>query len=63
MFYPTFLSFIGITLTLTSLVANAALVRVTSFGYNPSGALMYINVPSRLATNPAVLLAVSIIAS
>lgn len=39
--------------------AYAALVQVTNFGANPGGTQMYINVPSKLATKPAVILAVS----
>jgi hypothetical protein len=54
------ISFIGAILAPNPLVAYAALVQVTNFGNNPSGALMHINVPSKLATNPAVVLAVRI---
>jgi hypothetical protein len=54
------ISFIGAILAPTPLGAYAALVQVTNFGNNPSGALMHINMPSKLATSPAVVLAVRI---
>jgi acetylxylan esterase len=38
--------------------ANAALVRVNDFGNNPTNLQMNIYVPSNLATNPAIILAV-----
>jgi len=39
---------------------NGALVSVANFGSNPTGLEMNIYVPSTLATNPAVILAVNI---
>lgn len=39
-------------------VVMSALVQVTDFGSNPTGLQMYINVPAKLATKPAVILAV-----
>lgn len=41
------------------LVTNGALTPVTNFGSNPTGLTMGIYVPTKLATNPAVILAVS----
>jgi acetylxylan esterase len=38
--------------------AHGALVRVNDFGSNPSNLQMNINVPAKLATNPAIILAV-----
>ncbi len=40
------------------LVANGALTPVTDFGSNPTGLTMGIYVPAKLATNPAIILAV-----
>lgn len=39
--------------------ANGALTTVTNFGSNPTNLQMNIWVPSTLATNPAIILAVS----
>lgn len=36
----------------------SALVQVTDFGSNPTKLQMYINVPAKLASKPAVILAV-----
>ncbi|RDL29806.1 PHB depolymerase family esterase [Venustampulla echinocandica] len=44
-------------LSLLSLSANGALVSVPNFGANPTNLLMNIYVPSKLATNPAIILA------
>lgn len=41
-----------------ALTNAAALTRVTDFGSNPSGARMYIYVPDKLATNPAIITAI-----
>lgn len=38
--------------------ANGALTPVTDFGSNPTGLKMSIYVPAKLATNPAIILAV-----
>jgi hypothetical protein len=47
----------------TCLLANAAvfaeLVKVASFGPNPSNAGMHVYVPAKLAPNPAIIVAVS----
>lgn len=45
---------------LSALVAPAlgALTQVTNFGSNPTNLQMYISVPSKLATNPALIVAV-----
>jgi acetylxylan esterase len=40
-------------------VTNGALTPVTDFGSNPTGLTMDIYAPNKLATNPAVILAVS----
>jgi hypothetical protein len=40
------------------LAVNGALTPVTDFGSNPTGLTMSIYVPAKLATNPAVILAV-----
>ncbi|KAF2003302.1 carbohydrate esterase family 1 protein [Amniculicola lignicola CBS 123094] len=40
-----------------SLIANGALVRVADFGTNPTSLQMNINVPSKLAAKPAIILA------
>ena len=47
----------GIAVVVTS--ANGALTRVTNFGYNPTNLEMNINVPTKLAQKPAIILAVS----
>jgi acetylxylan esterase len=39
--------------------AMGALQAVTGFGDNPSNLQMYISVPARVATNPAIIVAVS----
>lgn len=55
----TYLSSSGlIVLSLLCSVVMSALVQVTNFGSNPTGLQMYINVPAKLATKPAVILAV-----
>lgn len=41
--------------------AFAALQQVTGFGTNPSNLQMHISVPSKLATNPAIIVAVSLL--
>ncbi|KAI8633826.1 Alpha/Beta hydrolase protein [Xylariaceae sp. FL1651] len=46
-----------LTLTAASLGACASLQQVTSFGDNPSSIQMYIYVPDKLATKPAVIVA------
>jgi len=50
--------------TAFSLLASAssafgALQQVTGFGTNPSGVQMFISVPAKVATNPAIVVAVS----
>jgi hypothetical protein len=40
--------------------ALGALQQVTGFGSNPSNIQMYISVPAKVATNPAVIVAVSL---
>jgi hypothetical protein len=52
--------------TILSLLASAssafgALQQVTGFGTNPTGVQMYISVPAKVATNPAIIVAVSFI--
>lgn len=47
-----------LALSLLCTVAMGALVQVTDFGANPTNLQMYINVPAKLATKPAVILAV-----
>ncbi|KAJ4320952.1 hypothetical protein N0V94_003128 [Neodidymelliopsis sp. IMI 364377] len=49
----TFLATIAIATT----TVNGTLTRVTNFGLNPTGLQMNINVPTKLAQNPAVILA------
>jgi acetylxylan esterase len=49
--------------TVLGLLASAssafgALQQVTGFGTNPTGVQMYISVPARIATNPAIIVAV-----
>lgn len=39
-------------------VTAGSLQQVTSFGSNPSGTLMYIYVPNKLATNPGIIVAI-----
>lgn len=41
-----------------STTANAALTRVNDFGANPSNLQMNIYVPAKLATKPAIIVAV-----
>jgi acetylxylan esterase len=45
-------------LALCGLAAAASLQQVTNFGANTSGTKMYIYVPDKLATNPAIIVAV-----
>lgn len=47
-----------IVLSVLCSVVMSALVQVTDFGSNPTGLQMYTNVPAKLATKPAVILAV-----
>lgn len=47
-----------LALTVLCSTVMGALVQVTDFGGNPTGLQMYINVPAKLATKPAVILAV-----
>ncbi len=42
-----------------ALAAGASLKQVTNFGENPSSIQMYIYVPDKVATKPAVIVAVS----
>lgn len=49
-----------IALSVLCSVVMSALVQVTDFGSNPTGLQMYINVPAKLATKPAVILAVGL---
>jgi hypothetical protein len=58
MFSSTTLHSIFYVLALPFL-SNGALVAVPNFGSNPTGLEMNIYVPSKLATSPAVILAVS----
>lgn len=46
------------SLVAISATANAALTRVNDFGANPSNLQMNIYVPTKLATKPAIILAV-----
>jgi poly(3-hydroxybutyrate) depolymerase len=41
------------------LASSASLKQVTNFGANPTGLQMYLYVPDKLATAPAVIVAVS----
>jgi acetylxylan esterase len=41
--------------------AFGALQQVTGFGSNPSNIQMYISVPAKVATNPAIIVAVSVV--
>lgn len=52
-----------IVLSVLCTAVMSALVQVTDFGSNPTGLQMYINVPAKLATKPAVILAVGFFAS
>lgn len=54
-------NYISVTLYLLflSCLIEAALVSVPDFGSNPTGLQMSIYVPAKLATSPAVILAVS----
>lgn len=50
--------------TFCSVLASAgsalgALTQVTGFGTNPTNVQMFISVPAKLATNPAIIVAVS----
>ncbi|KAL3423278.1 PHB depolymerase family esterase [Phlyctema vagabunda] len=45
-------------LAATASVLAASLQQVTSFGSNPTGAQMYIYVPDKLASNPAIIVAI-----
>jgi hypothetical protein len=50
--------------TVTALLASAgsamgALQQVTGFGSNPTNIQMFISVPAKIATNPAIIVAVS----
>jgi hypothetical protein len=50
--------------TVTALLASAgsamgALQQVTGFGSNPTNIQMFISVPAKVATNPAIVVAVS----
>lgn len=47
-----------VALSVLCSVVMSALVQVTDFGGNPTGLQMYINVPAKLASKPAVILAV-----
>ena len=40
------------------MVKRASLQQVTNFGSNPSGVKMYIYVPNKLATKPAIIVAI-----
>ncbi|KAK4193234.1 Alpha/Beta hydrolase protein [Podospora australis] len=48
----------GLLAALAGLSSAASLTQVSNFGSNPSGARMYIYVPDRLASNPAIVTAV-----
>jgi acetylxylan esterase len=41
--------------------AFGALQQVTGFGTNPSNVQMYISVPAKVATNPAIIVAVGLL--
>jgi len=52
--------------TATAILASAssafgALQQVTGFGSNPTNLQMYISVPAKIATNPAIIVAVSLL--
>lgn len=47
-----------VSLSAAIATVNGALTRVSSFGNNPTGLEMNINVPSKLATKPGIILAV-----
>ncbi|KAI0107876.1 putative acetyl xylan esterase [Nemania sp. FL0031] len=53
-----FLSTITSALALCGVTAAASLQQVTNFGANTSGTKMYIYVPDKLASNPAIIVAV-----
>jgi acetylxylan esterase len=40
--------------------ALGALTQVTGFGTNPTGVQMFISVPAKVATNPAIIVAVCV---
>lgn len=48
-----------VSLSAAVATVNGALTRVSNFGINPTGMEMNINVPSKLATKPGIILAVS----
>lgn len=48
------------TLAAFSAIVNAALVRVSDFGSNPTNLQMNIWVPTNVAAKPAIILAVSV---
>lgn len=49
------------TLAASAAVAScASLKQVTDFGANPTGLQMYLYVPDKVATNPAIIVAVRI---
>jgi acetylxylan esterase len=47
-----------VSLSAAVATVNGALTRVSNFGNNPTGLEMNINVPSKLATKPGIILAV-----
>ena len=49
-----------VSLSAAVATVNGALTRVTNFGNNPTGLEFNINVPSKLAQKPGIVLAVSL---
>jgi len=59
--YSSMITYAAIAIGVFAPVAwSASLQQVTDFGANPSNLLMYIYVPDKVATSPAVIVAVSI---
>jgi acetylxylan esterase len=48
-----------VSLSAAVATVNGALTRVSNFGNNPTGLEMNINLPSKLAQKPGIILAVS----
>jgi acetylxylan esterase len=47
-----------VRLALAATAVDGALMRITNFGSNPTNLQMNINIPSKLAQKPAIILAV-----
>ncbi|KAL9621535.1 MAG: hypothetical protein Q9160_004065 [Pyrenula sp. 1 TL-2023] len=59
--FTAIVSFLALFSSFTAanpLSKRASLTQVTNFGSNPSGTLMYIYVPNKLATKPAIIVAI-----